>query len=161
MLSPSFTALLLLVMLPALTASTPAASGAGCVDGTWRAELIPNSGQAATCYASSQLIGDLTVIFHRDAYSISYPPVLFGNTGVFLGSARVSAAGYSHGWTWMGVCLPQYPYAACDCSVSLTPATANDSNFTLYMACSVSLQGTMSPCLGAYTLSPVNASSID
>ena len=93
---------------------------------------------------------------------IPYPPVLFGNNGVFLGSARVSAAGYSHGWTWMGVCLPQYSHLACDCSVSLTPATTNDSNFTLYMACSVvNNQFQLSPCLGAYTFSPVNASSID
>ena len=161
MLSPSFTALLLLVMLPALTASTPAASGAGCVDGTWRAELIPNSGQAGWCPGSAFLVGDLTVLFRRDAYSIPYPPVLFDNKGVFLGSARVSAAGYSHGWTWMGVCLTQYPSAACDCSVSHTPATANDSNFSLYMACSVSFQSSFATCLGAYTFSPVNASSID
>jgi hypothetical protein len=163
MLSQSFNALLLLVMLPALTASTPAASGAGCVDGTWRAELIPNSGQAGWCPGSAFLVGDLTVLFRRDAYSIPYPPVLFGNNGVFLGSARVSAAGYSHGWTWMGNCIAQYPYStvACDCSVSLTPATTNDSNFTLYMACSVSFQSSFVPCLGAYTFSPVNASSID
>ncbi len=160
MLSPSFTAILLLVMLPALAASTPAASGAGCVDGTWRAELIPASGQSATCVLGVTLIEDLTVVFRRDAYSIPYPPVLFGNTGVFLGSARVSAAGYSHGWTWMGVCLPQYPSAACDCSVSHTPATADDSSFTLYMACSVSYQSSFASCLGAYSLSPVNASSL-
>jgi hypothetical protein len=173
MLSPSFTALLLIVMLPALTASPPAASGAFASktgwDGTWHAELIPYSGQAGYCPGDyNQLVADLIVIFRRDADSIPYPPLLFSfNNGLFLGSARVSAAGYSHGWTWTGVCLPPNQISAfCDCSVSHTPATPNDSNFTLYMACSVSYPSgsvyqSVSACLGAYTFSPVNASSID
>jgi hypothetical protein len=154
-------------MLPALTASPPAASGAGVVDGTWRAELIPNSGQAGLCPYPFLFVADLTVIFRRDAASIPYPPVLFDNNSLFLGSARVSAAGYSHGWTWTGVCLLQKsgyeppPINFCDCSASLMPATANDSKFALYMACSVSYANYVSACLGAYTFSPVNASSID
>lgn len=155
MLSPSFAALLLLIMLPALTASPPAASGAGVLDGTWRAELI----QDVNCVAGFPLVADLTVIFRSDGLGIPYPPVLFGNNSLLLGSARVSAAGYSHGWTWTGVCIPS-SNIFCDCSASLTPATANDSKFTLYMACSVSYTA-FSACLGAYTFSPVNASSID
>jgi hypothetical protein len=127
------------------------------MDGTWHAELIPASGQAATCFYA--IIGDFTVLFRRDAHSIPYPPVLFGNADVFLGSARVSAAGYSYGWTWTGVCT-QAGNIACDCSVSHMPATADGSTFTLYMACSTVYSGYTQPCLGAYTFAPVNASSL-
>jgi hypothetical protein len=168
--SSPFVSLLLLVLLPALAASTPASSAAGRMDGTWRAKL--NWTGLGNCWGGATLIADLTVIFRRDADSIPYPPVLFANAtygGVFLGSARVSAAGYSHGWTWMGVCT-QDGYQRidgnifCDCSVSLMPATADDSNFSLYMACSASQVSTSAgfqPCLGTYTFAPANASSLD
>lgn len=165
---------LLIAIALAAAAAAPAAATAAAGQQTWRATLIAGSQQGSCVPVGYSLLDDFTVVYHGDVFG-AYPPVLFADAsfnGAYLGGALSSAAGYAHGWTWVGTCVyivsqGQLGLIPCDCNVNLQPAVgSNCHDFAMYMVCTVcpsgSCYGTSLPslqCLANYKLAAVNASS--
>ena len=153
--------LLHLLLAIALAAAAAAAATAAAGQQTWRAALIAGSQQGSCApvgpFQTYSLVDDFTVVYHGDVFG-AYPPVLFADAslqGAYLGGALTSAAGYAHGWTWVGTCV-HYPqgqlvFFPCNCNVNLLPAVGSDCHdFAMYMVCTVCPSGSCN--VGSTTL---------